>query len=356
MLLFNTRRSGYGVKRFRVDYFNSGDFEGSLPAVTNTWVSAVGLKDNGSPWMGRKAQRQVVIEAMRAALDANTEIREDQQVFNLIVSPGYHELIPNMVALKNDRKETAFILADAPFRLAPNATDISNFNNNVNGVGLTVNDPYCAVFYPSGQSNDLGGNTIVVPATHMALRTIVRSDNISFPWFAPAGTKRGLVDNAAQLGYIDSETGEFVITGLSLGIRDTLYENKMNPITFLPGIGITIYGQKTRDPNAPSALDRINVARLAVYIRTNMNILAKPFVFEPNDKLTRDEIKQVVEQLMNDLVAKRALQDYIEVCDGTNNTPTRIDRNELYVDVAIIPVKAAEFIYIPIRIKNTGSL
>ena len=356
MLLFNTRRSGYNVKRFRVNYFNSDDFAGSLPDVKNTWVSAVGLKDNGSPWMGRKAQRQVVVEAMRAALDANTEIREEQQVFNLISAPGYHELVPNMITLKNDRKDTAFILGDTPFRMAPNAIDIANFSNNVGGEGLAVNDSYCALFYPCGTSNDLSGNTIVVPPTHMALRTIVRSDNISFPWFAPAGTKRGLVDNSTQLGYIDGDTGEFVITGLTLGIRDTLYENKINPITFLPGIGITVYGQKTRDPNAPSALDRINVARLAVYIRTNMNILAKPFVFEPNDKLTRDEIKQVIEQMMNDLVAKRALQDYVVVCDESNNTPTRIDRNELYVDVAIIPVKAAEFIYIPIRIRNTGSL
>lgn len=356
MLLFNTRRSGFNVKRFRVNYFNSDDFAGSLPAVKNTWVSAVGLKDNGSPWMGRKAQRQVVVEAMRAALDANTEIREEQQVFNLISAPGYHELIPNMITLKNDRKDTAFILGDTPFRMRPDAIEIANFNNNVNGEGLAVNDPYCALFYPAGASNDLAGNSIVVPATHMALRTIIRSDNISFPWFAPAGTKRGLVDNASQLGYVDARSGEFVITGLTLGIRDTLYENKINPIAFLPGVGITVYGQKTRDPNAPSALDRINVARLAVYIRTNMNVLAKPFVFEPNDKLTRDEIKQVVEQLMNDLVAKRALQDYVVVCDESNNTPTRIDRNELYVDVAIIPVKAAEFIYIPVRIKNTGSL
>jgi hypothetical protein len=355
-LLFNTRRSGYNVKRFRVNYFNAEDFEGSLPTVTNCWVTASGLRDNGSPWMGRKAQRQMVVTAMRAALDANTEIREEQQVFNLMAAPGYHELVPNLIVLKNDRKDTAFILADTPFRLAPSATAISDFNNNVGGEGLAVNDPYCALFYPSGVSNDLGGNSIVVPPTHMALRTMVRSDNISFPWFAPAGTKRGLVDNANQLGYVDADTGEFVITGLTLGIRDTLYENKINPITFLPGVGITVYGQKTRDPNAPSALDRINVARLAVYIRTNMNALAKPFVFEPNDKLTRDEIKQVVEQLMNDLVAKRALQDYIVVCDETNNTPERIDRNELYVDAAIVPVKSAEFIYIPIRIRNTGSL
>ena len=358
-LLFNTRRSGYLVKEFKNDYFNSDDFAGALPTIKDAWVNKAGNKSDGSPYMGRKAVRQVVVAAMKSALDSNTEIREEQQVYNLIAAPGYEELTANMISLNNDRRNTAFIVADTPIRLAPSATEISNYNNNTGtwlGEGATSTNAYVGLYYPSGQSTDLSGSTIVVPPSHMALRTMIRSDDVSFPWFAPAGTKRGLVDNATQLGYVSSSTGEFVLAGLTEGVRDSLYENKINPITFLPGIGLTIYGQKTRDPNAPSSLDRINVARLVVYMRTNLNTLAKPFVFEPNDKLTRDEIKQIVEQLCNDLVAKRALSDYVVVCDETNNTPVRIDRNELYVDVAIEPVKAAEFIFVPIRLKNSGEI
>jgi len=358
-LLFNTRRSGYLVKEFKNDYFNADDFSGSLPTIKDAWVNKAGNKSDGSPYMGRKAVRQTVVAAMKSALDSNTEIREEQQVYNIIACPGYEELTANMVSLNNDRRNTAFVVADTPMRLAPSATEISNYNNNTGtwaGQGATVNDPYIGVYYPSAQSTDLTGSTIVVPPSHMALRTMIRSDDVSFPWFAPAGTKRGLVDNATQLGYVDAATGEFILAGLTEGVRDTLYENKINPITFLPGVGILVYGQKTRDPNAPSSLDRINVARLIVYMRKNLDTLAKPFVFEPNDKLTRDEIKQLVEQLCNDLVAKRALNDYVVVCDETNNTPVRIDRNELYVDVAIEPIKAAEFIFVPIRIKNTGEI
>ena len=105
-----------------------------------------------------------------------------------------------------------------------------------------------------------------------------------------------------------------------------------------------------------SALDRINVARLVVYLRRVVDLASRNFVFEPNDKITRDEIKQVIERALNDLVAKRALTDYLVVCDESNNTPVRRDRNELYVDVAIEPVKAAEFIYIPLRIKSQGAI
>jgi phage tail sheath protein FI len=188
----------------------------------------------------------------------------------------------------------------------------------------------------------------------MILRTIALSDNVSYPWFAPAGTRRGGITNATAVGYVDSE-GEFNAVALNVGQRDTLYDVKINPITFLTGAGLVNYGQKTRARNA-SSLDRINVARLVIYLRRQLDVLAKPYIFEPNDKITRDEIKGAVESLLLELVGQRALYDYIVICDESNNTPSRIDRNELYVDVAIEPVKAVEFIYIPLRLKNTGEI
>jgi phage tail sheath protein FI len=177
---------------------------------------------------------------------------------------------------------------------------------------------------------------------------------VSNPWFAPAGTRRGGITNASSTGYINSE-GEFVTVTLNEGQRDTLYSNAVNPITTIAGAGLVNYGQKTRARNA-SSLDRINVARLVVYLRSQLTLLAKPYIFEPNDKITRDEIKGAVESLLLELVGQRAIYDYLVVCDESNNTPNRIDRNELYVDVAIEPVKAIEFIYIPLRLKNTGEI
>ena len=398
-LLFNTRRSGFNVKKYVSNYFNPDDFDvptwsstatyvagdkvvytngkiykantsvaaGVLPTTASwdvlensAWVSVAGNREDGSPYMGRHAVRNTVIEAMKSAVDTNQEIREEQREFTLIACPGYSELIPNLVALNNDRHNTAFIVGDTPLRLEPTGVSIQAWSSGASGGvltdgALTIADPYLAVYYPSALGNDLNGNTIAVPASHMALRTMIRSDNASYPWFAPAGSIRGLVDNATSLGYVNATSGEFVQFGLPVGLRDTLYEAKINPITYLPGAGLTIYGQKTRN-SITSALDRINVARLVCYLRDRLNKLARPFLFEPNDKITRDQIKQITEQMLNDLVAKRALYDYLVVCDTTNNTPVRIDRNELWLDVAIEPVKAVEFIYIPLRIKNTGAI
>lgn len=358
-LLFNTRRSGYNVKRFVKNYFNADRFNGTLPAERDTWVTAAGLQNDGSPYMGRKAVRQMIVTAMKAAITSSTELREEQRAFTLIAAPGYPELIPNMVALNNERKNTAFIVGDTPMRLRASATDIQNWANNkekgTGEEGLTVSDSYVGLFYPCGQTNDLDGNSIVVPSSYIALYTMLRSDSAGYPWFAAAGVRRGLVGNVNGLGYIDSATGEFTSTSVIEGLRDTLYESRINPITVLTGVGQVVYGNKSLGVTG-SALDRINVARLVVYLRRVLDLASRNFVFEPNDKQTRDEIKQVIERALNDLVAKRAITDYVVVCDESNNTPIRRDRNELYVDVAIEPVKAVEFIYVPLRIKAQGVL
>jgi hypothetical protein len=362
MLLFNTRRSGYNVKSFQNNYFNSTTFpDDTLPTVTSTWLTASGNKDNGSMYAGRQAQRKMVVAAMKSGIDTSLAAREEQNQFNLIAATGYPELAVNMVALSNERANTLFVLGDTPMRLAANGTDLLTYATNNSGLGLvtedglTIGSPYAAVFYPSCQTTDLSGNTVVTAPTHMMVRTILRSDAVSYPWLAPAGTRRGVIDNAEAIGYINATTGEFVQTAVGQGIRDVLYENNINPITFIPGIGITNFGNKTRQ-GLTTALDRINVARLIVFLRGRLEEIGKQYLFEPNDQITRNEISNTINSLMIDLIAKRAIYDYLVVCDLSNNTPARIDRNELYVDIAIEPVKAVEFIYIPLRIKNTGEI
>lgn len=396
MLLFNTRRSGYNVKRYVTDYFNTDSFTVNAWAAgsyntgakvvygvdiyvaketillgdpnpvdpsntkwelleTRAWVTSSGLKNNGAMYAGHQAQRRMVVAAMQSAITANTQIREEQFNFSLIAAPGYPELIDDMVSLNNDRANTAFVIGDTPMTLSTNVVDLTNWSNNSNGDGLATADPYLAVYYPSGLSSDVQGNEIMVPPSHMALRTYIYNDNVSYQWFAPAGTRRGLVDNATDLGYLSTITGEFIRTGVNQGLRDSLYDIKINPITIMPGTGLVVWGQKTRNAYT-SAMDRVNVARLINYIRTILASTGNGYLFEPNDKITRDQLKQSIEGALNDLVAKRGVYDYLVVCDTSNNTPDRIARNELYVDIAISPMRDVEFIYIPIRLVNPGAV
>ena len=356
-LLFNTRRSGYNVKSFNSTALAADPTPASVVAA---WVSASGNDPTtGVPFFGRKAQRNVVVEALKSSIESSTALREEQTQFNIIACPGYPELIQNMITLNNDRKQTAFIIGDTPLTLNTNRVQAYIQNTALaldNGdIGLVSNSEYLGVYYPAGLATDLGGESVVVPPSHMMLRTMIRSDNVSFPWFAPAGVRRGLIDNATSIGYIDvNDNNLFKSIGVTVGLRDVLYADRVNPLTVLPGVGLVAYGQKTRSSQT-SAMDRINVARLIAYLRLVLDSVARPFIFEPNDTITRNQVKQAFESVLNDLVAKRGLYDYLVVCDTTNNTPDRIDRNELYVDIAIKPVKAIEFVYIPVRIVNTGA-
>jgi hypothetical protein len=365
MLLWNTRRSGFNIKQYKRNYINTSQrntiFDEQMTNYfADRWVSISGQDLNQVAYFGRKAQRAYVVGQLKVAINTNQRILDEDNIFfNLIACPGYPELISDMVNLNSSRNSTALVVGDTPLRLESTASSLINygtdyFNTGIDGEeGLHTNSDHLAVYYPSGLTTDLSGSNVVVPASHLMLRTIATSDQRSFQWFAPAGTRRGAITNATSVGYL--KDGSFIPTSLNQGVRDQMAQIKINPITTIPGAGLVAFGQYTKT-GVNSSLDRINVARLVGYLRRQLGIITKPFLFEPNDKQTRSEIKNVCESLMLDLVSLRGIYDFIVVCDETNNTPSVISNNQLYVDIAVEPVKAVEFIYIPLRLKNVGDI
>jgi hypothetical protein len=350
MLLFNTRYSTNNVKRWSANYFGAG---------MGTWVTASGNNPGDlTPYMGTAAQRIMVVQALQGALQASEDARAEQTYFNLIATPGYPECIDEMVTLNTDKKQIAFVVGDTPAHLAPTGTAIVNWATNAanaydNGdAGLITHDDYTAVWYPWALSTNLDGSYVFVPPSMMALRTIAFNDQVAYPWFAPAGFNRGLVTGVNSVGYLNS-IGEYKALTLNQGQRDVMYSHSINPIAYIPNRGLVIYGQKTLSATT-SAMDRINVARLINYLKYQLDNVAKSFLFEPNDKQTRDAVLTTFNGFFNNLVGLRAIYDFAVICDETNNTPARIDANQLWIDVAIKPEKAIEFIYIPIRLLNTG--
>jgi hypothetical protein len=351
MLVFNMRYSSNNVKAWTPNHLDTGTWR-------DRWVTASGVTTTGAPYMGRKAQRRMVVQALQAAVVSNQDIRAEGNFFNLMAAPGYPELIDELVTLNTDKKDVAFVLIDPPARLMPDGTSMQTWALNQNNAatngedGLITRSRYASVYYPWGLATNLDGNEVFVPPSVAVLRTYAFNDQVSYPWFAPAGFNRGLVSVLSSVGYLNGEN-EYVPVQLNQGQSDVMYENDVNPIRFIPGRGLVIYGQKTLSP-VESALNRVNVARLVNYLNYQLDNLAKPFLFEPNDEYTRDSVQRTFESFMGDLVALRAVYDYAVLCDESNNTPERIDRNELWIDVAVKPTKAVEMIYIPIRILNTG--
>jgi len=328
-------------------------------ALTTSWKwrNKASNQADGSGSFGRLGQRKVVTVAMQASA-GKADHREATIAFRLIAAPAYPELYDEMITLNADRDETAFIIVDAPFRLnnTQAITWIQGTAATENGEkGLTSKNTYSAAYYPHAlTTNPSTGDSVVAPASHIALYTYAYSDNASYQWFAPAGLTRGVVQNASNVGYLNSEN-EFVKLALTQGSRDLMYTNKLNPIARFPAEGVVVFGQKSLHASA-SALDRVNVARLTAYLRERFAEISRPFLFEPNDEGSRKNAKAVFDGFLANIMQQRGLYDYAVVCDTTNNTTARIDANEFYVDVAIEPTKAAEFIYIPIRIVNTGEI
>lgn len=299
------------------------------------------------------ARRVAVVTALQELINSNDDVRSEAYEYNLILCPGFPELADEMVALCYDIEEEAMVIADTPMDMDPSEV-VAWSNTSSRQTNRNV-----AYYYPHDYTSNLDGHNVVGAASGIALRTMTYSDNVSELWFAPAGTRRGMVTGSTTVGYVSGVLGTpttFVETALNQGQRDDLYKyfTNINPIVFFPGRGLIVWGQKTSAPDA-SALDRINVVRLLMYIKRQLRKNTMSFVFEPNDQLTRDNLKAMVDGFLGDLVVKRGLYDYVTIADESNNTPDRVDRNELYIDIALKPVKAAEFIYIPIRVLNTGA-
>ena len=169
------------------------------------------------------------------------------------------------------------------------------------------------------------------------------TDEVSEPWFAPAGLNRGIINQVRKLAWNPVK-----------GERDILYKNGLNPVVSFPGQGKVVWGQKNMLDKS-SAFNRVNVRRLFIIIGKAISTALKYFLFEPNDSFTRLAIINMIDPFLRDVVARRGIFDYLIVCDERNNTPERIDRNELWCDIYIKPTRTAEFIVLNLIATKTGA-
>lgn len=373
MLLFNTRYSTNNVKMFISEYFsdmtedtftvgNSPEFPSpgtkENPKISR-WINASGNELDGRPYMGRKAQRTMIVRALASAISSSQAIRADDVEFGLIACPGYVELYDELVTLNTDRKEKSYLVIDTPARLKPDATEITNWVNNTNNAasngdeGLTTRYTYSCMTYPWGLGTSLEGYEVMIPTSAMKLRTIAYSDSIGGIYKPAAGKIRGVVSNASSVGYLNDE-GEFEAVKLLEGVRNVLFDLGINPIYNRKNGGIVVWGDKTMQ-SYESMLDQEHVARLVCQIRTDLDKLCEPYFFEINDADLRKQFGNAVSGYLSGIMNQKGLEDFAVVCDDSNNTQERKNRKELWCDIAILPYNSVRWIYIPIRVVNDAS-
>jgi len=213
-----------------------------------------------------------------------------------------------------------------------------------------INNSYGAAYAPWVLAHDKNSNrSIWMPPSVAALGVLASTDKNDAPWFAPAGfTRGGLSEGAAGLPILD------VSKRLTQDDRDSLYENGINPIAKFPAEGIVVFGQKTLQQTR-SALDRINVRRLMIYIKRRISFIASRLLFDPNSQVTWDRFKGQATAILDDVKAQFGIEEFRLVLDETTTTPDLIDQNVIYAKLLVKPTRAVEFFAIDFVVTNSGA-
>ena len=273
--------------------------------------------------MGSAKASQDHARALATKLISVAELRKDAVAF---ISPFRGSMISDTA------DQTAAVKTEAEI-----TTAVVDFFNPITSSSYAVFDSGYKYMY------DRFNNVFrYVPLNGDIAGLCARTDINQFPWFSPAGTARGAIQNAVKLAYNPNKNQ-----------RDLLYSARVNPVIFQPGAGIVLFGDKTGFAKA-SAFDRINVRRLFIFLEDAISAAAKDQLFEFNDEITRTNFVNIVEPFLRDVQAKRGITDYVVICDETNNTGAVIDANEFIADIYIKPARSINFIGLNFIATRTG--
>ena len=265
---------------------------------------------------------------------------QDDYRFNALITPGLYYAdysAPITTAINNTQGRGDNIYV----------TDLRKYGAtiaNATSEAANINSSYVSTYWPWVQVRDTSTSKDVwVPASTMIAGVYAYNDSVSEPWFAPAGINRGGLSTV-----ISAERK------LSQSNRNALYAANVNPIATFPGTGVVVYGQKTLQKRA-SALDRVNVRRLLIALKSYISQVANNLVFEQNTIATRNQFLSQVNPYLESVQQRQGLYAFRVIMDDSNNTPDVIDRNQLIGQIYLQPTKTAEFIYLDFNILPTGA-
>jgi hypothetical protein len=313
-----------------------GGFDGArpnLPKLSGTNIKSTntfGFDCSGTATTGTKAYNKAF------ALLSNADYYD----MNMLITPGVidsiHPLVTSAARNLVEQRQDTFYIMDSNALTDNIATVVQQVTN--------IDSNYAATYFPWVRVVDPGKNKpIFVPPSVVMPGVLAFNDAVTAPWYAPAGLTRGGLTTAIG-----------TYKNLSQSNRDTLYENRVNPIANFPNEGICVWGQKTLQAR-PSALDRVNVRRLLIAVKKFIASSTRYLVFEQNTSATRNRFLTIVNPYLEQVRAQQGLSAFRVVMDETNNTPDVIDRNIMYGQIFLQPTRTAEFIVLDFNIQPTGA-
>ena len=315
-------------------------FQGGFDGMSPAREIALGSSISAGNSQGFDLTDSTASGSVAYAKAVNAISNADEYDINMVVTPGIvrrlHTSVVTDVLDMVEARSDAFYIADLT---AVNDT-IAQATTQANA----IDSNYIGSYYPWVKTVDTNTNKLIsVPPSVLMPAVFAANDAIAAEWFAPAGLNRGGIVGAVS-----------VLNRLTHSERDTLYENKVNPIATFPGQGIVAFGQKTLQDKA-SALDRINVRRLLITVKKFVASTSRFLVFEQNTAQTRGRFINTVQPYLEGIQQRQGLYAFKVVMDETNNTPDVVDRNILAGQIFLQPAKTAEFIVIDFNILPTGA-
>ena len=325
----------------------NGTYSASIPlAGSGSFTGATGKLFTGAAAYYQNVTSATNIQGLdagRYTQSINLLSNTDNYKFNVITTPGL--TLEQGSTSTNALNQLILMCQNRGDALA--VVDSVNYGANIGTVideANAIDNSYAATYWPWLQVNDPGtGQLVWVPASTQIPGVYAFTDSVSEPWFAPAGINRGGLGNVVQAE-----------RKLSQSDRDSLYLGRVNPIATFPGTGVVVYGQKTLQKKA-SALDRVNVRRLLIALKSYISQVANTLVFEQNTAVTRNNFLAQVNPYLESVQQRQGLYAFKVVMDDTNNTPDVIDRNQLVGQIFLQPTKTAEYIILDFNVLPTGA-
>jgi hypothetical protein len=274
----------------------------------------------------------------------------EYQLNFLISGPSGGTTIYESQAKANKLIEIAETRKDCVAVISPHRSgvvDVANSNTQTDNI-IKFFDPITSSSYAVFDSgykyvyDRFNSQFRYIPCNADVAGLMARTAINQYPWFSPAGSNRGALNNAVKLAYNPSQAQ-----------RDNLYTKRINPIIFSPGAGIILFGDKTA-LSYESAFSHINVRNLFLTLETTIERAARAQLFEFNDTITRANFINIVEPYLRDVKSKRGITDFVLVCDESNNTPDIIDANQFKADIYIKPARSINFIGLTFVATRTG--
>ena len=326
---------------------NGGAYSASIPiASSGSFIGAAGRLFSGSAAFYQNVVSATNVQGLNASRytqSINLLSNTDNYKFNVITTPGL--TLEQGSTSTNALNQLILMCQNRGDALA--VVDSVNYGANIGTVvdeANAIDNSYATTYWPWLQISDPAtGQLVWVPASTQIPGVYAFTDNVSEPWFAPAGINRGGLGNVVQAE-----------RKLSQSDRDTLYLGRVNPIATFPGTGVVVYGQKTLQKKA-SALDRVNVRRLLIALKSYISQVANTLVFEQNTAVTRNNFLAQVNPYLESVQQRQGLYAFKVVMDDTNNTPDVIDRNQLVGQIFLQPTKTAEYIILDFNVLPTGA-